>query len=152
MGNRRIIERSTNITPEEVDPETKKLRTIAAARMNAINLRCKLAHPERVEANKREHRKGGEFYAKTLVYQRTGLQGKRNKIRMRHGREWRKYKQIIAPQSQIHHEWVSGTAGYRGVALVEADQHMHGIIDVIRILDGEINLFTEREIADRGEI
>ena len=38
---------------------------------------------------------------------------------------------------------------YRGLALVEADQHTHGFIDVIKILDGEITIFTEAEL--RGE-
>ena len=67
-----------------------------------------------------------------------------------HGNLWRKYKNIIAPESQIHHEWIPGTANYRGVALVEADQHMHGIVDVIEILEGKITLLTEDKVKEKG--
>lgn len=101
-------------------------------------------HPEERVAARREYtNKGGQYYERNLVYRRTCLQGKRNKVRANHAKQWRKYKNIIAPDAQIHHEWIPGTAGYRGVALVEADQHMHGIVDVIEILDGEITLLTE---------
>ena len=34
--------------------------------------------------------------------------------------------------------------------VVEKDQHIHGFIDVIQILEGEITLFTEEEIKNRG--
>jgi len=53
------------------------------------------------------------------------------------------HKRTVDPQglTQIHHEWVSGTAKYRGVALVDAELHRHGIIKVIEVLEGEITLF-----------
>jgi hypothetical protein len=77
---------------------------------------------------------------------RTGLQGARNKIRGRHSHEYKPYKAIIAPESQLHHEWLPDSPEYRGLALVEADPHMHGFVDVIEILDGEITLLTEEEV------
>lgn len=83
---------------------------------------------------------------------RTGIQGDRNKIRDIHRYKWRQYKRIIAPDSQLHHQWEPNSAEYAGVALVEKDAHMHGFIKVIEILEGEINLFTEKEITNRGEI
>jgi hypothetical protein len=81
---------------------------------------------------------------------RSGLQGARKRIRMKHGREYRPYKMIIAPESQIHHEWIDDTAEYRGVALVETKPHQYGIIDVIQILDGEITVLTEAEVKKAG--
>ncbi len=106
-------------------------------------------HPERMAARPHAvHRKGGEYYEKELEYARTGLQGKRNIIRMSHRRTYRPYKKIIAPASQLHHQWVVESPKYRGIALVEADQHQHGIIDVIQILEGEITLLTEKEIRN----
>jgi len=108
-------------------------------------------HQEQVIANHQEgNRKGGRSYAKHLEYTQTGIPGERHKIRTKHGREWKRYKNIIAPESQIHHEWVPKTAKYRGVALVEKDQHMHGIVDVIEILEGKITLLTEEEVRKGG--
>jgi hypothetical protein len=92
--------------------------------------------------------KGGKYYAKRRVYNTTGLRGERNIIRKRDGSKWHFYKKIIAPDSQLHHQWQPDSAEYDGVALVEADAHMHGFIDVIQILDGEITLFTEKEIRE----
>ncbi len=104
-------------------------------------------HPEKVLATNHEiHRKGGKHYDKNLEYQQTGLQGEKNTIRNKHRREYKPYKDIIAAESQIHHEWVPDTAEYRGIALVEAEQHMHGFIEVIKILYGEITLLTEEQI------
>ena len=103
------------------------------------------------EARNREtSRKGGKYYEKKLEYNRTGIQGRRKVVRVTHGHLYRPYKQIIAPDSQIHHEWIPETANYRGVALVEKDQHMHGFIDVIQILEGEITLLTEDEVKTGG--
>lgn len=107
------------------------------------------ANPDKVKANNHEHScKGGKYYGHALEYNTTGLQGKRHKIRRNHGYIYRPFKRIIAPGSQIHHEWIKGTAKYRGVALVEGNPHRYGIIDVIKILDGEITLLSEKEIRD----
>ena len=104
-------------------------------------------HPEEAKvSNQEQDRKGGRRYAKKLEYMHTGLQGDRNKVRYKHGRQYRPYKQIIAPDSQIHHEWIPNTSEYKGVALVEKDAHMHGFVDVIQIIDGEITLLTEEEV------
>lgn len=108
------------------------------------------ANPERVKASNHEgSRKGGKYYEHTLEYNKTGIRGERNKLRRKHRGQYIPFKQIIAPESQIHHEWIPGTAEYTGVALVEKDQHMHGFVDVIKILDGKITLFTEREIGEQ---
>ena len=106
-------------------------------------------HPKEVNASNREIScKGGKYYDKHLIYEHTGLRGERNKIRMKHADKYRQYKMIIAPDSQLHHEWIPATAEYRGVALVEADQHMHGFVYVIEILDGKITLLTEEEVKE----
>ena len=110
-------------------------------------------NPEKVKQLYRDQScKGGKGYEHMLEYQRTGLRGERSKVRSKHRWKWLPYKQIIAPESQIHHEWIPETANYRGVALVEKDQHMHGIIDVIHILEGEITLLTEVEIRNNEEM
>jgi hypothetical protein len=106
-----------------------------------------LDNPDKEQENSRKHtRKGGKYYLEHLKYKATGIQGERNRIRGLHADKWRRYKKIIAPGSQIHHEWISGTDHYRGVALVETHAHQHGIIDVIQILDGEITILTEAEL------
>jgi hypothetical protein len=108
-------------------------------------------NPEGVLRRSRQFsRKGGKYYKKRMLYNRTGLQGERNSVRNKHQKKYRTYKRIIAPWSRIHHERIPETAEYRGVALVEADQHMHGIVDVIEILEGEITIATEEEIRNGG--
>ena len=107
-------------------------------------------HPEKVEASAQERRRGGRHYDKTLIYSQTGLRHERNLIRKKHEYKWRRFKRLIAPGSHIHHEWIPGTAKYRGIGLVEKDQHMHGFVDVIKILDGKITLLTEEEVKRKG--
>jgi hypothetical protein len=102
-----------------------------------------------IEKGRKVSRKGGAYYKNHMKYKQTGLSGEREHVRMRHAYYWRPYKNIIAPDSQLHHQWVPGTAKYTGLALVEKDQHMHGVIDVIKILKGEITLFTESEIREQ---
>lgn len=119
---------------------------------NARNKKYAEEHPEQVIATSQEqNRKGGKYYDKTLEDNRTGLRGDRNKIRLKHRNQYRPFKNIIAPESQIHHEWVPDTSEYRGVALVEAEAHQYGIVDVIEILDGKITLLTEDEIKKKGK-
>jgi hypothetical protein len=112
--------------------------------------RWKLENPERVQdgsrkQNKEHSRKGGKYYLKKQRYNSTGIQGERHRIRIKHANKWRLFKRIVAPATQIHHEWVSGTSRYRGVALVEKNAHQYGIIDVIKILDGKITLLVEEK-------
>lgn len=105
------------------------------------------AHPEKVKAiSHKGGRKGGKYYEQQCEYRSRGTPHERSKLRRKHGHKYHPYKQIIAPGSQIHHEWVPGTSKYRGIALVEKDQHQHGFIDVIQILEGEITLFTESHL------
>jgi hypothetical protein len=107
-------------------------------------------NPEKSEAHRRERcRKGGKYYERKLEYATTGLSGNRNIVRATHSRYWRKYKRIVARGSQLHHQWIPGTSNYTGLAIVETDQHIHGFIDVIQILEGEISLFTEKEIREQ---
>jgi hypothetical protein len=109
-------------------------------------------YPEKVKAKNREmDRKGGKYYERKLEYDRRGLRKLRRRVRQKHAKQWRKYKDIIAPDSQIHHEWIDNTAEYRGIALVEATPHQYGVIDVIIILDGKITLLTEAKIIRRKE-
>ena len=114
---------------------------------NKRSAKWRETHPEEVVASARERgRKGGKYYDKVLKYMRTGLPYKRNLVRHSHRRKWNPFKRIIAKDSVLHHEWIPETADYRGVALVEKNQHLHGFIGVIQILEGGITLFTEAEI------
>lgn len=109
--------------------------------------RWRKANPEKASVEMhRQCRKGGSGYEQKRIYMRTGIQGMRNLIRRKHRKRWYKYKNIIAPASQLHHQWRPGTSEYEGVALVEKEQHQHGIIDVIQILEGKITLFSENAI------
>ena len=107
---------------------------------------------DKIEAYMHERsRKGGKYYKKMLEDNKIGLRGERNKVRSRHRQRWSSYKKIIAPDSVIHHAWVDNSAAYTGVALVEKDQHQHGYIDVIKILDGKITLLTEEQFGKEEE-
>ena len=101
------------------------------------------------KANIESGRKGGKYYQKRLKYNRTGLPGMRTRVRVKDARRYRKYKSIVAPESQVHHQWRPGSADYDCVALVEKNQHQYGIIDVIEVLEGVITLFTEKAIRER---
>lgn len=142
---RQLLKIAIQYTKKKVKKEMlekeKKIKNLRSVR------RYQSRNPDKVvENNQASSHKGGKRYAKKQNYKQTGVQCKRNSIRSTHSNKWRQYKCIIAPESQIHHEWLPDTAEYRGVALVEANQHMHGIIDVIRILKGEITLSTEKDI------
>ena len=100
--------------------------------------------------HQQQSRKGGKHYNRKRFYEMNGLPHARELIRKKHQYRWREYKQIIAPNSVLHHQWLLGTPDYIGVALVEKDQHQYGFIDVIQILEGEITLLTETEIANMG--
>lgn len=123
----------------EVDPEKERAYCRERSRKN----------PERVKEKGREvSRKTGKYYAKKQIYKQTGLSGERERTRTRHGYYWRKYKNFVAPNSQLHHQWVPNTADYTGLALVEKNAHQYGHINVIQILEGEITLLTEKEIRE----
>lgn len=112
------------------------------------------ANPEKAEAYNHDiSRKGGKYYEQQKQHRMNGIPHEKELVRGKHRRSYRAFKRIIAPDSQIHHDWLNdGTSNYRGVALVEADQHRHGHIDVIQILEGEITLLTEEEIRNRGQV
>jgi len=104
------------------------------------------ANQDKVKANTREQgRKEGKYYEQHKKYQSTGLQHERNLVRQMHRRMYAQHKRTVDPQgiTQLHHEWIPGTANYRSVALVDAKLHQQGIIKVIEVLEGEITLFRE---------
>lgn len=109
-------------------------------------------NPEKIKVHDAEiSRKGGKYYEKMKQRRAVGIPHEKSLIRGMHNRRYRVYRKIIAPESELNHQWLNdGSAGYSGVALVEANAHRHGIIKVIQILEGKITLFTEREIAGRG--
>lgn len=132
---------------EEAIGRAKQYREAHPEQMKACSKIWLEKHPEEVRANNQEaSRKGGRRYDKYLEYNQTGLRGERHKIRIKHNNKWRPYKRIIAPNSQCHHQWRPQSALYDGLALVEADRHMHGFISVIEILEGKITLLTEEEV------
>lgn len=65
-------------------------------------------------------------------------QKERNKIRQAHYVKWG------SPDLDIHHERISDTANYHGVALVERAAHQHGIINIVILLEGVITEFTKK--------
>lgn len=105
-------------------------------------------HPEKAKENDREHnRKDGKYYDSHLKNNEIESHKERNKIRQK---DYRLYKNLITPAIEIHHEWILDTAKYRGVALVDKSKHRKGIIEIIKILKGEITLFTEIEIRNKN--
>jgi hypothetical protein len=147
MKKEEIIERYGEAAYETVLERQRAYNRAHKEEANARGKKYREEHPEQVRANNNEiGRRGGKYYDKTLEYKKTGITGEKNRIRMKHVRRYKPYKAIIAPESQIHHEWVPNTSEYRGVALVEKDQHQYGIVDVIEILDGKITLLTEEEV------
>ena len=120
--------------------------------VNATQKRYREEHLEEVIAVTREQcRKGGRRYAKALAYSQIGIPGEKRRIRVKHTQHYKPYKDIIAPDSQLHHLWRPQSALYDGLALVEKDKHMRGFINVIKILEGEITVFTEEKLRDIGE-
>ena len=125
----------------------KQWKVANKKRERATEKQWRLFHPEKVKhINKEISQKGGKYYEQHKQYKMAGLQHEKELVRGIHKRLHMPFKKIVAPKSQLHHEWISETANYRGVALVEADPHIHGYIDVIQILQGEITLLTEAEI------
>lgn len=138
----------------ENNPEKTRVNTQAWKAANPDKVKanhqawCE-ANPEKVRAtNQEQNRKGGKRYEDKLKYMRTGLQGERNKVRNKHNVRYRAAKQAT-PNSVLHDEWIYGTAKYRGLALVDKELHQRGIIKVIKVLEGEITLFTEKEIREQ---
>lgn len=143
-----------NAHPDKVAASSRKWSQAHLEKKAASHRKWEKERPEqaaalRAASNAERSRKGGKHHDKNLEYNRTGLRGERAKVRHKDGRKWQDFKRIIAPDSQLQHEWFPDTVDYRGLALVEADQHMHGFIDVIEVLEGKITLFTEKEVAEQ---
>lgn len=133
--------------PEEVKAHLKDWNAKHSQGKKALNKEWRESNPKKIaENNHEESQKGGKYYEHNRHHKMTGIPHEKVLVRQKHQRIWTPFKQIIAPASQIHHEWIPGTADYTGVALVEKDQHLHGFIDVIQILEGEITLFAEAEV------
>ena len=150
MKKEEFIKKYGEAAYEKMSQQNRDWRAQHSEKINARAKEWRANNPDKVKANNHEeHRKGGKYYEQKLKYQTIGIPGKRQLVRTKHAYRYRPYKSIIAPDSQIHHEWISGTPNFRGVALVEKDRHMHGYIDVIQILEGEITLLTEAEIREK---
>jgi hypothetical protein len=101
-------------------------------------------NPDKVKAKGREvSRKDGKYYAKKKIYKQTGISGERERVRMRDRYKYGKLMDLSG--LEIHHIWKDGTAEYTGIALVEAKAHRRGKIKVIKVLEGEIELFSEAD-------
>lgn len=100
-------------------------------------------------SNRECYTKGGKYYNSVQAYKATKIPNLKNNIRRKHGRLYLSFKRIIAPESQLHHQWRSGSAEYDGVALVEKEQHQFGFVNVIIILEGKITLMSEHAIRER---
>jgi CTP synthase (UTP-ammonia lyase) len=132
---------------EERKEKVKEWQQQNPGKVCAIQKKSRENNPEKVKARaQKSSRKGGKYYEYKKNYNATGLQGDRNRIRNKHRHQYQRFKHIIAPTSQIHHEWIPNTADFRGAALVETDQHQYGVVNPIVILEGEITLLTEAEI------
>ena len=98
--------------PEEYKRRLAKNRTRTPAQRDvakALANAWHTAHPEEVKRhNDQICHKYGKRYQKHLGYMRSGLPGERHRIRIKHGKLWGRYKQIVAPESEIHHLWVPG--------------------------------------------
>jgi hypothetical protein len=148
MKKEERIKRYGEAAYERYSEQTRVWAKEHREQVKATQEKYREVHKEEAKCRTTKYRE--ENYSKHLEYNSTGVQGKRNVIRATHRNKYRPYKDIIAPDSQLHHEWVPDSPEYRGIALVEADQHMHGFVDVIEILDGGITLLTEEEVR-RGK-
>lgn len=98
-------------------------------------------HSEAIkQSHHKRNRKDGKYYQKGLEYERKGLRRQKNLVRHKHSKRWRKYKGNWLTETELHHEWIEGTAKYNGVAIVDKSEHQYGIINPIEILSGEIQL------------
>ena len=148
MKKEEYIKRYGEAAYEKMQHQSREWDAQHPKEHNARSKKWCEANQDKAKANNHEvSRKGGKYYEKSLIYQRTGLQGERRVIRNKHAKLYRAIKQAT-PNCVLHHEWISGTANYRGVASVETEAHQNGIIKVIKILQGEITIFTEKEIKE----
>ena len=114
--------------------------------VKAAAARWKAANQEKVKASHQEQsRKGGKYYDYWREHFMNGLLHERILVRMRHRKQYHGIKEAT-PNTEFHHEWIPGTAKYRGLALVDKEMHRRGIIKVIKLLEGQITLFTEKEV------
>ena len=141
------IRRFGKVTYEKRLRQSRDWKRKYSEEVNAKTKGWRESNPEKVAALDHEKsRKGGKHYEHKIRYMMNGIPHEKDLVRFKHRHRYAPYKKIIAPETQIHHEWIPGTADFRGVALVEANSHQYGFIDVIQILEGEITLLTEEGI------
>ena len=134
MKKKEHIEKFGEAGYEEVLQRNRKWQEDNPEKVKAGRVNWRKTHPEKVKANDQARsRKGGKRYKQRRQHQMMGIPHEKELVRCKHKHKWTSFKKIIAPDSQLHHQWISGTSNYTGVALVEKDQHMHGFIDVIQI-------------------
>ena len=64
-------------------------------------------NPGKIKTYDREtSHKGGKYYEKHKLAHKEGLPGEKERVRGKHQRMWTPFKRIIAPESQLHHQWV----------------------------------------------
>ena len=128
------------------DGRIKQWGAEAYKRELALSKIWKKKNPEKTKRYAAErNRVGGKHYLEARRKNMEGLRHERAKRRSRDAKKYHLYKKVIDPTglTQVHHSWYSNSVECEGLALVEKDQHQHGYIKVIQILEGEITLFTE---------
>ena len=149
MKKEEIIKRYGKAAYEKMLQQTRDWNKQHINEKKVIAKKWRECNPDKVKAHNQEgNRKGGKYYEKQLEYKTIGFQGERNHIRATHNYQYRAIKQAT-PNSVLHDEWIPGTAKYRGLALVEKVPHQNGIIKVIKVLEGQITAFTEKEIREQ---
>ena len=107
-------------------------------------------HRERVTArlNSRKQRmhKGGTHYEKEKEYNRTGLRGERHRIRCIHRKAYRLFKKFFGIDTNIHHEWIPGTAKYRSICVLEVEDHKD------KMFENPVLFFTNNQLVLRTNI
>jgi hypothetical protein len=99
------------------------------------------------EYNKRRNRKGGESYDTYKKYNVTGIRGKRTRVRAIDGKNWRPFKKIIAPETEVHHLWKDGSAEFFGLAIVDISiTRIHEDAEVM--LDGYFNIGAKTGVCE----
>ena len=64
----------------------------------------------------------------------------KHNIRNHHQRKYKPLRRMF-PGAVIHHQWIGKSSLYDGVALVDGKLHHSNIIEIIRLLEGEITKF-----------
>lgn len=142
---------------EAGERETKGVKM--AARESGKSAEYRKGNPEKVKKLKRkgdvanpakvrgysldQSTKGGKGYLKMRAYSQQPVPNARHRVRARHETKYRGIKLLLESffeglKLQLRHQWLSGTAEYTGLALVDTERHQRGIISVVYPLEGVI--------------